>query len=166
MRRILIGATTSLAVWLGSALAAEAQGTGITPTGPLAVQVTDLTEVYTCTVTTNYSFLARLTVYNNGTAVYGNQWYCVNSGPAFYFVSPTLSTADWGLAVGNTVDFHFVAQFGLAFHWVSDYNLTVQPGSTSMLPRLDSACMMAAALPGRKDRDIDELLSDADEVVA
>jgi hypothetical protein len=146
------------------AMVAEAQQ--ITPTGPLAVVVTDPNEVYTCTVTTNYSFMAYLTVYNNGTAVYGGQWFCVNSGPAFYFVSPTLSTASWGLAVGGTVDFHFIAQFGPSFRRVSDYNLTVQPGGTSMAPMLDSSWMLAAALPSRKNREIDELLSEEVGVLA
>jgi len=37
MRRILIGAATSLAVWLGSTMVAEAQGGGITPIGQTAI---------------------------------------------------------------------------------------------------------------------------------
>jgi hypothetical protein len=48
MRRIAIGAVAGLAVWIGSALAAEAQG--ITPTGPTCVLPGATSSTYTANV--------------------------------------------------------------------------------------------------------------------
>ena len=66
MRRIAIGVTTSLAIWLGSALAAEAQQ--ITPTGPLSYTAGSTTSTYTATIylptPMNYKVLTN--VYKNG----------------------------------------------------------------------------------------------------
>jgi hypothetical protein len=163
MRRKLIGVVTGLAIWFGGALVAEAQG--ITPTGPLAVKVTDTSVIYTATITTNYSFWFYLQVFNNGTQVYGGQWYIVNSGPSYNFQSPVLSTSAWGLVVGNVIDFHAVVAVTPTHRVTNDYNLTVQLGGTSMVPRQDSDSMMAAALPNRK-REIDELFGLGDGSVA
>jgi hypothetical protein len=163
MRRKLIGVVAGLAVWMGSTLVAEAQG--ITPTGPLTVKVTDTSVVYTATITTNYSFTVYLYVYKNGTSVYGGQWYIVNSGPSYNFQSPVLSTSSWGLAIGDLVNFHLIVQLAPTHRTTNDYNLTVQPGGTSMGPRLDSDSMMASALPNRK-REIDELFGLGDGIVA
>ncbi len=46
MQRILVGVTTSLAVWLGSTMVAEAQGGGITPIGPTAINPGATCSVY------------------------------------------------------------------------------------------------------------------------
>jgi hypothetical protein len=51
MRRILIGITTSLAVWLGSTMVAEAQGGGITPNGPTKIHTGDTSATYTADIT-------------------------------------------------------------------------------------------------------------------
>jgi hypothetical protein len=163
MQRKLIGVVSGLAVWIGSMLVAEAQG--ITPTGPTAIKVTDTSVVYTATITTNYSFTLYLYVNKNGTNVYGGQWYIVNSGPSYNFQSPVLSTSSWGLAVGDLVNFHVIVQLTPTHRSTSDYNLTVQPGGTSMAPQQDSSSMMASALPNRR-RDIDELLGSEDGRVA
>jgi hypothetical protein len=149
MKRIATGAVVGLAVWFGSALAAEAQQ--ITPTGPLKIEVTDTSEVYTATITTNYSFWFYLTVTNNGTTVYSNQWYITNSGPSYNFTSPSLNTASWGLAVGNTIDFHSTVQLGISHRVSNDYYLTVQSGGTSMAPRTETDSLLAAAMPTTKE---------------
>jgi hypothetical protein len=166
MRRKLISGVAGVAILLGSALVAEAQPVTIQPTGPLAVLVTDTSEVYTATVTTIYSGMCTLTVLKNGTQVYGGQWFVINSGPSFNFQSPVLGTGSWGMAVGDTIDFRFWFTVGSTHRWTSDYDLTVQPGGTSMGPRQDSDWMMAAALPSRKCRDIDDLLGSDDGSLA
>jgi len=150
MKRIAIGAVTGLAVWFGSALAAEAQQ--ITPTGPMAVSVTDTQEVYTATITTNRSGWFYLQVYNNGVQVYGGQWFISTSGPSYNFQSPVLSTASWGLAIGNSIDFKgtFVIA-GTTQHVCQDYYLTVQSGGTTMIPSSKSDVMLVRAVPNRKE---------------
>jgi len=149
MKRIAIGAVAGLAVWFGSALAAEAQQ--ITPTGPLAVHVDDTTETYTATITVSSSFWFYLTVYRNGSVVYGGQWFIVTTGPSYNFTSPVLNTASWGMQVGDTIDFHTIAQVSPVQRTTNNYNLTVQSGGTSMAPREESSSLMAEALPNRKE---------------
>ncbi|SRR5579859_1446888 len=156
MKRIAIGVVAGLSVWFGSALAAEAQQ--ITPTGPMQVQATDTSEVYTATITTNYSFTISLAVLINGSQVYWNQWYIVNSGPSYNFQSPSLNTASWGLTAGETIDFHAVVSLSITHHVVSDYNLTVQSGGTSMAPRTKTGSQLAAAMPSGKE-DLEEHLA-------
>jgi hypothetical protein len=147
-------------------LVAEAQSPTIQPTGPLAVHVADPSEVYTATVTTNYSFWFYLWVYNNGTNVYGGQWYIVNSGPSYNFTSPVLSTSTWGLAVGNVIDFKAKASISPTRSTIVDLYDTVQSGGTSMGPKDALDAMLAAALPSRKDREIDELIRGEDGTLA
>jgi hypothetical protein len=163
MKRIAIGAVVGLATLFGSALAAEAQQ--ITPTGPMKIQVTDISEVYTATITTNYSFWLYLTITNNGVSVYNNQWYCVNSGPSYNFQSPVLSTSSWGLAVGNTIDFHLQCAVTPTHRVTSDYYLAVQSGGTSMIPRKQSDFMMAEAVPNKRE-EIEVVLPQNDGSVA
>ena len=156
MQRTLIGAVGGLAIWLSSALIAEAQV--IQPTGPMAVHVNDPSEVYTATITWGTSFTYYLQVFVNGTQVYGGQWYITNSGPSYNFQSPVLNTSSWGLTTGATIDFRGTLAVGLSRKAVSDYTLTVQSGGTSMAPRRDSEGMMAATELDRKEWELDGLL--------
>ena len=51
MRRVAIGLVTGLAVWVGSAMAAEAQAIQITPIGPTAIHATDTATIYKANIT-------------------------------------------------------------------------------------------------------------------
>lgn len=149
MKRIAIGAVTGLAVWVASAVAAEAQQ--ITPTGPMKITASDTSTVYSATITTSYSFWFYLNITNNGTVVYTNYWYIINPGPSYNFVSPLLDTTSWGLATGNVIDFHAIVQLSPTHRVANDYYVTVQSGGTSMLPSSKSDVMLAGAMPGRKE---------------
>ncbi|HLY08675.1 MAG TPA: hypothetical protein VKW04_05120 [Planctomycetota bacterium] len=159
MKRSAMGVVAGLAVWFGSAFAAEAQQ--ITPTGPLKIQVTDTTETYTATITVNTSFWFYLTVFKNGSVVYGGQWFCITGGPSFNFTSPALNSAAWGMNVGDTIDFHAIAQVSAFQRTTSNYNLTVQSGGTSMAPRQDLDSLLAEAVPTRKE-DLEEVAAAID----
>jgi hypothetical protein len=65
MRRTLIGATTGLAIWLGSALAAEAQG--ISPTGPTSYTAGSTQSFYTANIylPTPMNFKVNTQIYKN-----------------------------------------------------------------------------------------------------
>jgi hypothetical protein len=66
MKRIAIGAVTGLAVWFGSALAAEAQQ--ITPTGPLCYTSGSLCSNYSATIylPTPMTYKMVTSLYKNG----------------------------------------------------------------------------------------------------
>jgi hypothetical protein len=68
MRRIFIGVTTALTVWLGSTLVAEAQGTSITPIGPTAYLSGSTTSTYTANIylPTPMSYKVNTCIYKNG----------------------------------------------------------------------------------------------------
>jgi hypothetical protein len=122
------------------------------------IRATDTSVVYTATITTNYSFTLYLTVKKNGTPVYSCQWYCVNSGPSYNFQSPLLNTSTWGMQVGNTINFHVTVQITPTLRSTNDYNVTVEPGDTTMAPPSKSDVMVAQALPQKKN-ELDELLA-------
>jgi hypothetical protein len=163
MKRTMVGVISGLAIWFGSALAAEAQQ--ITPTGPMHIVATDTSVVYSATITTNYSFTLYLTVRRNGTTVYSGQWYCVNFGPSFNFQSPALNTSTWGMQVGNTINFHTVVQITPLMRSTNDYNVIVEPGGTTMAPPTKSDIVLAQALPPRKN-ELEELLAATDGSIA
>src|SRR5436190_5551957 len=63
MRRILIGLATSMAVWLGSAMAVHAQGGGITPIGPTAILPGATTSIYSADLYLPTPCAYRLQIY-------------------------------------------------------------------------------------------------------
>src|SRR5581483_2592535 len=160
MKRIAIGAVTGLAVWFGSALAAEAQQ--ITPTGPMKITSTDQSVTYSATITTNYSFWAYLTIFNNGVQVATWQAHVIQGGPSYMLQPPAFSTSTWGLAVADVIDFHLRIAVTPSFGYISDYNVTVQapgtgPSSKSMMPRPEAEGMMAKAAAAAKQEGEDRV---------
>lgn len=105
MRRILIGVTTSLAIWFGSALAAEAQT--ITPTGPLAVVASDPGTTYTatCVYPTACNFTVKVQVLKNGVTLHTSTTAIPNPGTTTYYFSKGIDFTGWGLAAGDTLVF-------------------------------------------------------------
>lgn len=160
MARRTMGVVGGLAVFLGAALAAEAQ-VSITPTGPTALYTTDTTETYTATVTTNYNFTFYLTVYNGTTSEYSNSWFIYNSGPSYPFQSPSLNCTGWNMQAGDVFNFYTRAMLSLRVGVQSNYYLTVQ-NPTSMAPGGGIPAELAVGVP--PDRRILGLtLSDEDD---
>jgi len=80
MRRMAIGTVVGVAVWMGSALAAEAQQ--ITPTGPLSVNAGATTSTYTANVylPTPSNYVVRLWVMRGTTNLHYSQTVVPNPG--------------------------------------------------------------------------------------
>jgi hypothetical protein len=132
-------------------LAAEAQ-ISVTPTGPTALHVTDPTSTYTATITTNYNFTFYLFVLNNGVQVDSHMWVILQSGPSYNFQSPPLSTSNWGLAIGNSIDYRGRAMLSARVGVQVDWYVTVTAGSSSMGPRILDGAFAAEALPPNRRR--------------
>jgi len=162
MKRMALGAVAGLAVWFGSALAAEAQQ--ITPTGPMHIYSNDTSLVYSATITTNYSFTLYLTVTNNGTNVYGGQWFCQNSGPTYNFSSPSLSTSTWGLQIGSNINFHTIVQITPTYRFINDFTRTVEKPITMISPTKTE--WMLAELPAAVKQEEQKLLATKEENIA
>lgn len=101
MQRLAIGVTVAAAIWLGGALAAEAQVI-IEPTGPLAVTNTDTSSTYTANVTAPSDFWVWLRVYLNGTLKHDTKTRITWSGGTYSF-SKLVDMANWGHQVGDTL---------------------------------------------------------------
>ncbi len=133
MRRVAAGVVVGVAVWLGSALAAEAQ-IDITPTGPTAVYDTDTSSTYTATVYCSKSFYFRLKVYLNGILKHDSTRFIVNSGPVYYFAK-VVDMTGWGHQAGDTLIYR-----GRARIWASgifdeeDWVVTVSHETTHLVP--------------------------------
>jgi hypothetical protein len=104
MRRILIGAATSLAVWLGSTMVAEAQGGGITPIGPTAYLTGSTTSTYTATITmpTPMSFKVCTYVYKNNVYQTSFSQNVPNPGTTTYAFAQVCDVT-FSVAVGDVV---------------------------------------------------------------
>jgi hypothetical protein len=103
MRRISIGITTALAVWFGSAYAAEAQQ--ITPTGPLSVVAGATSSTYTASIyiPTQMNFVVRLWVYKNGILQNYSSTNIPNPGTNNYNFSKLVDMSGWIPSAGNTI---------------------------------------------------------------
>jgi hypothetical protein len=68
MRRIAIGLVAGVAVWVGSAVAAEAQTIQIQPIGPTALKATDVNAFYVAKITPNSTntYYVQVEVFVNG----------------------------------------------------------------------------------------------------
>jgi hypothetical protein len=125
MRRIAVGLTVGLAVWFGSAVAAEAQW--IQPTGPLAVYAGSTSMTYTATVTvpTPANFCVKLWVLKNGVEMYNSATSIPNPGTTTYYFSNLLDASTWGLSAGNVLTFRVQLLYNRGTYNFPDYNLTV-----------------------------------------
>lgn len=152
MKRIALGAVTGLAVWFGSALAAEAQQ--ITPTGPLQLYPGSSWVTVSATITTNYNFTVYLTTYKNGVCVGpsgSGVWYCLNGGPSYAWSSiPALDSSGWGMQVGDVITFQIMAQINALHKSTCNYQVTVQSNPTTMAPRVEASFMMASHASGAR----------------
>lgn len=88
MRRIAIGVTTGLAVWLGSAVVAEAQW--IQPTGPLSIYVGASGATYSATVQLpllqDYAVQVKVYRGNSTTAIWcAEQWFYSPTNLTHYY---------------------------------------------------------------------------------
>ena len=109
MRRIAIGLAAGIAVWVGSAVAAEAQAIQIVPGGPTAVHPSDTATIYKASITPGSTNLidVRLKVYVNSEA---NPRY--TSTVSIYSIvgtklyQKTVSLSGWNLQVGDVLKFH------------------------------------------------------------
>jgi hypothetical protein len=63
MRRVAIGLAVGVAVWVGSAVAAEAQTIQITPIGPTALKTSDTQTIYSASVTASAPGPAQYEIY-------------------------------------------------------------------------------------------------------
>jgi hypothetical protein len=92
MKRTMAGVISGLAIWLGSALAAEAQQ--ITPTGPMAITTGSISSTYTASITlpSLQDYAVQVFVYRNG-----SQSAFWSSETWFY--SPTTLTANFSQCV-------------------------------------------------------------------
>lgn len=82
MRRIGMGLATGLAIWLGSAVMAEAQSPTIQPTGPLSVTAGSTTSTFTANIylPTPCVFKVRLWIYNGSTLIHYTDTITPNPG--------------------------------------------------------------------------------------
>lgn len=126
MKRTVIGAVAGLAIWFGSALAAEAQQ--IQPTGPACVVSGSLSTTYTATVTLSNPcyFYFRLTVYLNGQSIYYSQTFVPNPGTTTYYFSKTLPLIPIPMS-GDTLKFSPVLVVGGNTYTGSDWTVVVPP---------------------------------------
>lgn len=129
MRRIAIGLAAGVAIWVGSAVAAEAQTIQIQPIGPTAIAPSTSSVTYKANVTPGFylPFDAQLKVYVNQEAT---PRYC---GPVNYYVvsgilpySKRVTTTGWGLQVNDVVRFHLECWWDPTGQMTpNDYSVTV-----------------------------------------
>ena len=126
MRRILIGAMTSLAVWLGSALAAEAQGSGITPTGPTAYLAGSVDSTYKATIylPTPLNFKVNTQVYLNGVLQIGFSQYVPNPGVNTSTFSQDCPV-NFGVIPGDVVTYKAQLYWNRTITNAPDFSVTV-----------------------------------------
>src|SRR6185503_5917344 len=100
MRRMAIATVTGVAMWLGSALAAEAQQ--ITPTGPLSVVAGATSSTYTANIylPTPCAYRVRLWIYIGSQAIHSSETIMPNP-----YVNNSVFTkvADHSAVPGGTV---------------------------------------------------------------
>jgi hypothetical protein len=117
MKRTAIGAVAGLAIWFGSALAAEAQV--IQPTGPMAINTGSTSATYTADVTIPYlqSFFVDISIFR------GNNPTPFNTGTIYVYYPTELTTsisfnANWnpGAITGEKFKFKATLNFmGVAY---------------------------------------------------
>ncbi len=126
MRRIFIGVTTALTVWLGSTLVAEAQGTSITPIGPTAYIAGSTTSTYTATIympnPSSYKVVTQ--IYKNN--VYQTQW--TQNVPNPYTTSSTFTQqcdVTFSVVVGDVVRYEAQLLIGRSTYNAASWPVTV-----------------------------------------
>jgi hypothetical protein len=124
MKRTAIGAVAGLAIWFGSALAAEAQV--VQPQGPMCITAGSTAPTFTATVTiptANY-FYVRVQVYLNGNCIHNSQTFVPNPGTTTYNFSKVtqLTTAP---QVGQTLTFSSTLIYAGKSYTGTNWNVVV-----------------------------------------
>jgi hypothetical protein len=133
MRRAVIGGVAGVAVWLGAALAAEAQ-IQIDSTKPLSVTYSQTSSTYEALVTCNTNFVVNLQVFLNGVRKHNTTTNVVNSGPTYNF-SKVVSMVGWGMKVGDTLVYRGTATIpGTSYRDVDDWTVIVSGSTTYLVP--------------------------------
>lgn len=143
MRRIGMGMATGLAVWLGSAVMAEAQGPAITPTGPLSVVAGATTSTYTADVylPVPCGYRVRLWIYNGINAVHMSETVVPNPG-----VSNTTFSKFANHAAPNAGDvFTYKAKIKVGTIWydAADWAITISGTRPSTKPSYQKSKALA-----------------------
>jgi hypothetical protein len=131
MRRAVIGGVAGVAVWLGAALAAEAQ-IDIKGTKPLSVVYSQTSSTYEAVVTCNYNFSVNLKVYLNGVMKHQSVTCCFNSGPTYNF-SKVVNMTGWGMKAGDTLLYRARAYYS-NYSDVDDLTVIVSGSTTRLVP--------------------------------
>lgn len=139
-----------MAVWLGSAMAAEAQPT-IEPTGPLAVTDTDTSSTYTANITATGNFYVKLRVYLNATLKHDGAAQLITWGGGTYSYSKDVDMVGWGQVVGDTLLYRLQAWYNPMQKRTADWTVTVTPGMTYFNPGFHKSPRFDA-IPAERDR--------------
>jgi hypothetical protein len=125
MKRIAIGAVAGLAVWFGSALAAEAQQ--IQPTGPLSVTTGQVQTTFTATLTlpNPANLIVKLWVYRSSGLWHFSQTMVVNPNVNTYYFSKVVDMTGWGLITGETLTFSSKLLIGGQIYTANDWQVVV-----------------------------------------
>jgi len=139
MARVAIGGIVGLGLWLGSALAAEAQSPTIEPTGPAACAAGATSSTYTANVTAISSFQVRLRVHlKKASSTQWVQWHdsttdidWLGGTYAFSKVVNMTIPSPWGHAEGDQLRYR--GRVWLASNMMladqEDWTITVGPGT-------------------------------------
>jgi len=125
MKRMVMGAVAGLAVWFGSALAAEAQQ--ITPTGPLNISAGATSATFTGTVSLPYAsyFYIKINVLQNGQNIHTSNTFVPNPGTTIYNFSK-LCSFSVSAQGGATITFQSCVVFAGKPYQAPDWNVVVQ----------------------------------------
>ena len=124
MKRIAIGAVTGLAVWFGSALAAEAQQ--ITPTGPMSYAAGSTLSTYTATIylPTPMAYKVVTCLYKNG--VYQTTFSQIVPNPGTnYSAFSQPCQVTFSAAPGDVITYTAVLYWNRTITSASNWNITV-----------------------------------------
>lgn len=103
MRRVALGALAGLAIWLGAALAADAQVTN-DPIGPTCVATDSTRSDYVSVVTTIYDFWLNLKVFHDGVLKHEATTYVVCAGPSVLYTEAVFHTG-WNMRKGDELNY-------------------------------------------------------------
>jgi hypothetical protein len=100
MGKWITGGSAALALWLGSAMVANAQGINVTTTGPTAVACSQNECTATATVSGTSSYLYYVSIRINGVLKYNRSFYGTGSNISRLVSGMSL----WGMQPGDTFE--------------------------------------------------------------
>lgn len=155
MRRIGMGLAAGVAVWLGSAVIAEAQSPTITPTGPLCVTAGATSSTFTASIylPTPCVFKVRLLIYNGSALIHSTDTIVPNPG----INNPTFTKIAGHSAAPNVGDtLKYVSKLWVAGVWynASDWFVTVtgtRPPTKSSYQKSKALALQSSATDRRRE---------------